>query len=900
MPAQIPTLLPDEPTNTDSFGAHERIARALATLITSSDGGKSIRLDGAWGAGKSTVVKMLRDQLTSQHSAPAGGTPNFTMFLYDAWVHSGDSLRRAFFEGLVKNVTADRWISAGSKADTAWQERLSSMAGKRKLVKKATKPDLTWRARVAIALSVTTALVAPAVYKLLSMTLGDVSAGQLALLTGLGAIFLFACVYGISAADLRVLLTRTTLEEVTETTTDPDPSSLEFQEAFENLMSQILTSERKLLIVIDNLDRVEFDEAKQIWTLLRSFLDNPAFRDKAWFKRLWLIVPVADEARLLGLTTNQSADMGRALPGNVLEKVFQVRMSLPLPMLRSWKKFLREKLSACFGPDVRGDYEVIARVMQAITQHFAPTPREILVFVNELVALSIERNGDMPLSTLAAYLLSQRDNTARGWHVSHSVMQVYSTPTLQEDFATLFLHADKSEESLYLLVLPDLERALNKGDPDELDDVLAKSPAALDVLDSFLTQAFSRMGQSAEGANGEQASFLAYLRALTLFIRGDVSSIISGDFLAHLRPRIDQVMRLTTALSLANPNAAAGIGAYLALTGTEAAVDRALFLLRTLHGPDENSQQNTPGTWSVWRTSLLETLALDVIRFAATQSGVGRIMLPLSIERWGLLCETVENKPEYHFAQQILELDIDDIGLADWVVTHLIPMNDESRVRFVLRQGLRSRGSKFYTQVMERTASALESRTDVKLKVVLDCLTCLITESSQDAKSAIKKLQAERFLAWAQDGGSPHSFTLNEDVARLATIYFWAQGGWTDDSSSNQAGKFAAPASQVFRSPTAFTRTDLLTASVTLIASARIYEAFPAIVEVSDGNPNFISNTLNLLIEDAGFKTAALTETRSEPRAEPFRIITGKYADTIRKELQAKFSRTDLEDTISG
>lgn len=112
-----------------------------------------------------------------------------------------------------------------------------------------------------------------------------------------------------------------------------------------------------------------------------------------------------------------------------------------------------------------------------------PTPRELVVFINELIALHIERQGDMPLPTLAAYILSRGEMRARGYQIPLNVQQVYSTPTLDKDFTTLYLHADKSQDALYLLIMPDLERALERGDPKELKDVLARSLAALDILD---------------------------------------------------------------------------------------------------------------------------------------------------------------------------------------------------------------------------------------------------------------------------------------------------------------------------------------------------------------------------------------------------------------------------------
>ena len=70
-------LVTDAPSDKDAFGAHGRIAQAIAQLVRNSPGGKSIGLLGTWGAGKSTVVEILRKDLE--------GDPRFVVWLFDAW-----------------------------------------------------------------------------------------------------------------------------------------------------------------------------------------------------------------------------------------------------------------------------------------------------------------------------------------------------------------------------------------------------------------------------------------------------------------------------------------------------------------------------------------------------------------------------------------------------------------------------------------------------------------------------------------------------------------------------------------------------------------------------------------------------------------------------------------------
>ena len=58
-------------------------------------------------------------------------------------------------------------------------------------------------------------------------------------------------------------------ESRTLVTQTPDPTSVEFESIFRDLLDEALEPEnRKLLIVVDNLDRVEPSDALSIWSTL--------------------------------------------------------------------------------------------------------------------------------------------------------------------------------------------------------------------------------------------------------------------------------------------------------------------------------------------------------------------------------------------------------------------------------------------------------------------------------------------------------------------------------------------------------------------------------------------------------------------------------------------------------
>ena len=121
-------LLSDSPAQIDAFGSHERVAKAIAQLMRNDSGGKSIALTGSWGSGKSTVVEMVK----------TGADPDTEVFVFDAWAHEGDPLRRTFLEQLIDFFTAKEWIKGGE-----WKEDKLKLSRKFRTQTVTSTPILT-------------------------------------------------------------------------------------------------------------------------------------------------------------------------------------------------------------------------------------------------------------------------------------------------------------------------------------------------------------------------------------------------------------------------------------------------------------------------------------------------------------------------------------------------------------------------------------------------------------------------------------------------------------------------------------------------------------------------------------------------------------------------------------
>jgi len=124
-------LLDDSPSDTDSFGAHSRVARAIEELVKSdTPGGKVLGLQGGWGSGKTTVTRLLRARLSADE--------NHGFISFDTWAHEGDPLRRTFLEYTIEGLMEPGWVQ-----EAKWQKNLDEIACRRTETTRKTIPKPT-------------------------------------------------------------------------------------------------------------------------------------------------------------------------------------------------------------------------------------------------------------------------------------------------------------------------------------------------------------------------------------------------------------------------------------------------------------------------------------------------------------------------------------------------------------------------------------------------------------------------------------------------------------------------------------------------------------------------------------------------------------------------------------
>lgn len=509
--------LSDLPATEDEFGPHKRVAQTLAELFqSSSEDGQTVALEGSWGSGKSTVVMLLRSELE--------GNDQIKVSLFDAWSHRGDPLRRTFLETLIDSLGG--WLRDPDK----WAQEREEMSGRVRNTTSKETPRLT-RLGIAFAVALLFVPVGVAISgfvsaftllesrQWLAITGGILSGLPLLLLSIFVLALLVAwpwpwlrrkleAVLGEGPGHALVLLAgRTVTETDSRTYESPDPTSVEFAATFRELMGEVLAeNDRRLVLVLDNLDRVDADDALAIWSSMQAFLQQSEHAKPDWLDRLWILVPYdpdgisrvwrsAAETRKFNEAQDPGEERERtsrqnALAAAFLDKTFQVRFEVPPPVLSDWQSYLSEQLAHGMPDHDKAEFANVQRVLSLHHEPtWAPTPRDLKLHVNQIGALHRQVSlHDISLATMSYYVILRREQPdVPGFLRTGAIPPVIEALLDAEahvSLARLWFNTDAERAQELLLSVPIVE-AIRAGDGSRLNDVYQRSPQGFwPVLDN--------------------------------------------------------------------------------------------------------------------------------------------------------------------------------------------------------------------------------------------------------------------------------------------------------------------------------------------------------------------------------------------------------------------------------
>ena len=532
-PRVIDTIyLADDPAEKDDFGTHDPIADELAWTIAETQFGVSVALLGDWGTGKSTVVRALRRRLNYY-----GGIVSH-LFVYDAWAHQGDSLRRSFLEDFIRSF--DGVLTFSSEKRDGWKRRIWSTVED---TETTTSPILKRHAAIlllslpvfAVGIRLLTAptsgqdvwgylqdnciaawlLGSPAIVFTLLLTLARIPVGWL-------RAWLFSADAKTTPSMLSFLVQKIDGSITRKITTSPADSVTTFRDIFIEVVSEVTTLKPNIRIVIvpDNIDRLPSDEARELWSTLQTFFSNERPNPQ---EKYWLVVPFSADHIEPGATPKDTKEF--------LEKTFARSIYVPRPILAAWRDHLAKLLDRAF-PSADSSIKLSVRDIFALAREpgaLPPTPRQLKAFVNQLVGLHRLRGQQIDLATIAAYLLRREKIVAATIPndiLSESIVLLLP-PTLDWKTTIAALHFGVSEAEATQILLEDPIRAalqnpsgpalaelwLRRGFPDVLSSIVLTTPIGLGEQLAQTAEAVSTL------PDHDGQPYLAVWRALSKGLR---------------------------------------------------------------------------------------------------------------------------------------------------------------------------------------------------------------------------------------------------------------------------------------------------------------------------------------------------------------------------------------------
>lgn len=327
---------------------HKNIAPALKEILENETCVHTIGLFGKWGTGKSTIIKLLKDE----------GIADATIIEFDCWKYEKDSLRRQLLLQIAKD------LQLGKKAiDELEKEFYFAISEKISERLKISWAHL-WKVFIfSLPFFAIIFFLAWQLYPELDQW-KQLLATSLAF--GLAIVFL---VDKFITDDFKKIIM---ISPVTGTKNQLDSAEL-FERSFVRTIKNA-KGHRKIIIVIDNLDRVDSKVATEVLSTLKTFLEIK--EEALGNKKVIFLVPCDFDAI-------KKAAPSPELANEFLRKIFNIALWTPEFIDADIRGFIRDQIKQTGEiSSLLNDEDVILVIESA----FGSSPREIKQFVNNLVS----------------------------------------------------------------------------------------------------------------------------------------------------------------------------------------------------------------------------------------------------------------------------------------------------------------------------------------------------------------------------------------------------------------------------------------------------------------------------------------------------------------------------------
>lgn len=530
----IRNVIIDVPTREDQFHGkgHERTAFSLANAIRDFDGeDRAIGLDGPWGSGKSSVVEIAANHLQKTRRAKE---VKHHFFTFDIWKSQGAGFRRSFLEHFV-SWAKDEFPK---KRDLLIPIE-KDIRGRTQEIETNNHPILGWFGIIILLILPFMPIYyfwAKSVFDKVDEkgnSIGFIGSNPFWVITFFTLTVLLAAVWkwwtsdggmGFKSALSSIILISSKQHQdhkVIQKIREIDPNDYEFHQTLRDILGVVQSPSGKVVIVLDNIDRLPRKEIKEYWALVRSIFSRANQVEKIDPQRtLTAIVPYdralievnvsedieSDErVRKIGYANDEKSPLTRLSSREIFSKTFDEILTVAPPVLSNAREFFTDKLKFALPDQVSKDdgfrtYRIFCELLRK--EGGITTPRQVVSFINDLSGLFILHKGEFQLPTVATYLAHHDLITADPnvlndlKNLDVKIVELASDPELQRHLAAMVFNVDV--DLAFQVLLDDvIARAALADSPEELIALSKSSGFDLrvdDVLRSNLDEWRSTAG----------------------------------------------------------------------------------------------------------------------------------------------------------------------------------------------------------------------------------------------------------------------------------------------------------------------------------------------------------------------------------------------------------------------
>lgn len=417
---EYPRFIQNKPCGIDKFegGSQKRLAKTIARhfrqndLLSEEDAlPRIIGIEGIWGSGKSNVIRMLEKELSD----------NYYFFEYDAWGHQEDLQRRSILELLTSKLVDDAFLfgdttikaKGGGEKTVSWAEKLKYLLARKTETVTEKYPRISNGMVATFLVTILTPIftfIAYAVKPTPATWWFSLLSVLIAAFPVFAALFIWFVAYcrdhkyGLSYL-LAIYQDKVENYICYETLSEDEPTVCEFKAWMQDISDFIKKEkQRKLVLVFDNMDRLPAEKVKELWSSIHTF-----FADSG-FENIWSVIPF-DESHLACAFGNAPNNEAKQLTKYFIDKTFPIVYRVAPPVITDYRNIFDKLFVEAFGEEGNESRETINRIFRLMKPY--ANVREIISFLNEMVALRQEWRTVISMVNIALFCLKKNEIVAK-------------------------------------------------------------------------------------------------------------------------------------------------------------------------------------------------------------------------------------------------------------------------------------------------------------------------------------------------------------------------------------------------------------------------------------------------------------------------------------------------------